>query len=57
VMAIAVIGLLEIVQLWLPGKHARLEDFVVDAPAACVGLAMTAVLDWAIRRSRRPNPA
>jgi VanZ family protein len=56
-MAVAGIGLLEILQLWAPGRHARLEDFVVDALAACVGLAITAGLDWAIRRSRRPNPA
>ncbi|HEX9589446.1 MAG TPA: VanZ family protein [Bradyrhizobium sp.] len=57
VMAVAGIGLLEILQLWAPGRHARLEDFVVDALATCVGLAITAGLDWAIRRSRPPNPA
>src|SRR4030081_4112519 len=56
VMAIAGIGLLEILQLWAPGRHARLEDFVVDALAAGVGLALTAGLGWTIRRSRRPNP-
>ena len=38
-----------------PGRHARLEDFVVDALAACVGLAAAAGLDWAIRRVRRPR--
>jgi VanZ like family. len=57
VMAVAGIGLLEILQLWAPGRHARLEDFVVDASTACVGFAIVAGLDWAIRRSRRPNPA
>jgi VanZ family protein len=56
VLAVAGIGLIEILQLWAPGRHARLEDFVVDALAAGVGLAMTAGLDWANRRSRRPNP-
>jgi VanZ family protein len=56
VFAVAGIGLIEILQLWAPGRHARLEDFVVDALAAGVGLAVTAGLDWAIRRSRRPNP-
>jgi VanZ family protein len=56
-MAVAGIGLLEILQLWAPGRHARLEDFAVDALTACVGLAIAAGLDWAIRRSRRPNPA
>jgi hypothetical protein len=33
-----------------------LEDFVVDALAAGVGLALTAGLGWTIQRSRRPNP-
>jgi VanZ family protein len=56
-MAVAGIGLLEILQFWAPGRHARLEDFAVDALTACVGLAIAAGLDWAIRRSRRPNPA
>src|SRR3982074_1619806 len=56
-MSFAGIGLLESLHLWAPGRHARLEDFVVDASMACVGLAITAGLNWAIRRSRRPNPA
>ena len=56
VFAVAGIGLIEILQLWAPGRHARLEDFVVDALAAGVGFALIAGLDWAIRRSRRPNP-
>ena len=36
------IGVLELLQLWAPGRHARLEDFVVDALAACAGLAVAA---------------
>src|SRR4029450_11353478 len=32
-------GLIEILQLWAPGRHARLSDFVVDALAESVGLA------------------
>ena len=28
--AIPVIGLIEILQLWSPGRHARLDDFVVN---------------------------
>jgi VanZ family protein len=54
-ISVALIGLLEILQLWMPGRHARLGDFVVDAMAACAGLALAARLDWAIRRARRPN--
>ena len=50
---IAYTGLIEIMQLWAPGRHARLADFVVDALAACIGLALAAALDWAIKRLRR----
>jgi len=50
-ISVALIGLLEILQLWMPGRHARLGDFVVDAMAACAGLALAAGLDWAIRRA------
>lgn len=54
-VSVVMIGMLEILQLWMPGRHARLQDFVVDALAACVGLALAAGLDWAIRRVRRPD--
>jgi VanZ family protein len=55
--AIAVVGIggLEILQLWVPGRHARLEDFIVDALAACVGLAIAAGSDWATKRRHRSN--
>src|ERR1700704_24882 len=55
VLAVAGIGLIEILQLWAPGRHARLEDFVVDALAACVGLTIAAGFDWAVQRSRRSH--
>jgi VanZ family protein len=54
-IAVVMIGVLEILQLWMPGRHARLEDFIVDALAACVGLAGAAVLDWLMRRFRQSN--
>jgi VanZ family protein len=54
-IAIAGIGGIEILQLWVPGRHARLEDFIVDALAACIGIAIAAGLDWAIQRSRHSN--
>ncbi|GAB1716594.1 MAG: antibiotic resistance protein VanZ [Nitrobacter sp.] len=44
VVSVILIGLLEIMQLWAPGRHARLEDFLVDALAACVGLAVAAAI-------------
>ena len=54
-ISVVLIGLLEILQLWMPGRHARFEDFAVDALAACVGLVIAAGLDWTIKRTRRPN--
>jgi VanZ family protein len=51
-MAVVMIGVVELLQLWAPGRHARLEDFVVDALAACGGMAVAAVLDWALQRLR-----
>src|SRR5467141_1324805 len=52
-ISVVMIGVIEILQLWAPGRHARFKDFAVDALAACVGLTVTAGLDWAIPRSRR----
>jgi VanZ family protein len=49
-MSIIMIGALEVLQLWAPGRHARIEDFAVDALAACVGFAFVAgfafITDW-----------
>lgn len=45
-VAVALIGLLEIMQLWVPGRHARFEDFMVDALSACVGFALSAAVNW-----------
>src|ERR1700740_1937757 len=45
-IAVVMIGVLEILQFWAPGRHARLEDFIVDALTACAGLAVAAGMDW-----------
>ena len=55
-IAVVLIGVLELLQLWMPGRHARLEDFAVDAMAACAGFAITATLDLVTAWSRRSNP-
>jgi hypothetical protein len=34
----------ELAQLFAPGRHARLIDFVVDAGAACIGAAVAYLL-------------
>jgi VanZ family protein len=49
-ISVVMIGVLEILQLWVPGRHARVEDFAVDAVAACAGLALIAGVDWAAAR-------
>ena len=40
----AMAGLLEFLQLFVPGRHARWEDLAVDATAALAGFAMVAGL-------------
>jgi VanZ family protein len=54
-IAVAGIGMIEILQFWAPGRHARLEDFVVDALAACAGLAAAAAVGWIMARSRQAS--
>ena len=36
-------GSIEIAQLFVPGRHARLSDFIVDAFAMCVGLVLASL--------------
>ncbi|MCK1723159.1 VanZ family protein [Bradyrhizobium sp. 141] len=50
--AVALIGVLELMQFWAPGRHARLEDFLVDALTACIGFALAAAADWLLTRFR-----
>jgi VanZ family protein len=54
-IAVVMTGVIEILQIWAPGRHARLEDFVVDALAACVGFAIAAGFDWVVQRSQRSS--
>jgi VanZ family protein len=35
---------IEVVQFFVPGRHARLGDFIVDALAMCTGLAMASAV-------------
>lgn len=42
-MAILFVGGVEALQLFAPGRHARLSDFVVDAVSVCAGLAMASI--------------
>jgi VanZ family protein len=38
---------IEIAQLFVPGRHARLGDFIIDTLAACIGLVMASLLSSA----------
>ncbi|QDP25129.1 VanZ family protein [Bradyrhizobium cosmicum] len=51
-VAVVLIGVLELMQFWAPGRHARLEDFLVDAATACAGFVLAAAADWAMARLR-----
>jgi VanZ family protein len=32
---------IEVAQIWAPGRHARMSDFLVDAAASCVGVGLS----------------
>jgi len=55
-LVIAFTGLIEILQFWAPGRHARMQDFVVDALAASLGLLVAVALDWKLKRTQRSLP-
>ncbi len=55
-ISMPMIGALELLQLAAPGRHARLEDFVVDALAALAGFAIAALLDLLAARTRGSTP-
>ncbi len=38
----------EFAQLFVPGRHARLSDFVIDAAAVCLGVAIVWGMDVAM---------
>jgi VanZ family protein len=43
--AIAFAGSLELLQHFVPTRHARLSDFVIDALAAVIGIALSGLID------------
>jgi VanZ family protein len=32
---------IEVAQTWIPGRHARVSDFLVDAAASCLGVGLS----------------
>jgi VanZ family protein len=55
VLSVAAIGVLELLQLLAPGRHARMADFVVDALAALAGFALAPLIGWLIRSQWRTS--
>jgi VanZ family protein len=55
-LSVILIGILELLQLLVPGRHARLEDFIVDALATLTGFAIVGVMDWAVRSHWHAKP-
>jgi VanZ family protein len=42
-------GFVEVVQILIPGRHARLSDFIVDAIALCLGIAIASLVGTRMR--------
>ncbi len=54
VLAIALVvfsGAVEMLQLFIPGRHARLSDFIIDALASIVGLVTVLLITQMRRRT------
>ncbi len=45
---IAYAGAIEIAQIWVPGRHSRLSDFIVDGMSAFIGVGIT----WLYKKIR-----
>jgi VanZ family protein len=46
-------GAIEFAQIFAPGRHARLSDFIVDALAVCVGVGLsTLATNFTVQRAR-----
>jgi VanZ family protein len=46
VLLIGIVGLLEVAQNFVPGRHGRLPDGLVKVSGVLLGAALAAVTDW-----------
>jgi hypothetical protein len=53
IAGVAFCGALELMQVWVPGRHARVSDFLVDTCATIAGISLVHILQR-IRSIRRP---
>jgi hypothetical protein len=51
-LAIGVVALLEAAQNLVPGRHSQVLDGLVKAAGALLGVALGALMDWRVRRSK-----
>src|SRR5262249_20879746 len=51
VAGVVLCALIELLQLAVPDRHARLNDFFIDAVSACIGIA----IPWIARRLTEAN--
>jgi VanZ family protein len=49
-------GIVEFAQLFVPGRHARMRDFLVDAGSACLGLALAWIITSIRSTPSQTNP-
>jgi len=49
-------ALLELLQTLRPGRHASLNDFLIDATAVCAGIALAVLVERLQRTRRAPSP-
>src|SRR5690349_22154872 len=52
---VAFAGAIELLQLIVPGRHARLSDFLVDAIASCVGMGIGRAAPIMLTKSKRKH--
>jgi VanZ family protein len=52
---VAFAGAIELLQLIVPGRHARLSDFVVDAIASCVGVLIGRTTSFMLPKRARKH--
>jgi len=53
IVGVPVIGVIEILQLWAPGRHARLEDFIINLLAFWIALAISILVEYVFNQTNR----
>ena len=47
-------AVVELLQLWAPGRHARMSDFLIDSAGSCLGVGMSYALSKLSISVRKP---